>query len=370
MSKENSRSLIISSLDVQKIVHKVGLDKLMDTIISRLTFAIANYDSDKIDIPIRSGFNYSLPKTGLIEWMPVYQKGEEVIIKVVGYHPNNPKLHGLPTIVSTISSYSTHTGNLKGILDGVLPTAFRTGAASALASRLMAKPNSSILGLIGCGAQAVTQFHALSRIFGIEKVLIYDIDQESTMNFQNRCSAFNHNAEIIVADIDKIMSESDIVCSATSIGIGEGPLFHEGIYKKHLHVNAVGSDFAGKVELPLSLLKQSFVAPDFKNQAEIEGECQQLSSLEIGPELSELVQNYEDHVDIQNRITVFDSTGWALEDKVMMDLFMEYALKFGYGTTIQIESISQDAKNPYAFANQQSDTERAIRNYVMTRKEV
>ena len=70
--------------------------------------------------------------------MPVYKKGKEVVIKVVGYHPHNPGKFNLPTILSSISSYDTTTGHLKGIADGVLLTALRTGAASAVASKVMA----------------------------------------------------------------------------------------------------------------------------------------------------------------------------------------------------------------------------------------
>ena len=101
--------------------------------------------------------------------MPIYKKGAEVVIKVVGYHPKNPKNFNLPTILSSISSYDTKTGHLMGIADGVLLTALRTGAASAVASELLAKPESTTLGLIGCGAQSITQLHALSRYSNLKR---------------------------------------------------------------------------------------------------------------------------------------------------------------------------------------------------------
>ena len=82
-----------------------------------------------IKIPARSGFNYNVPQLGLIEWMPLYQVGSKVTIKIVGYHPKNPKIFGLPTILSSISQYDTITGHLLGLADGVLLTALRTGAA-------------------------------------------------------------------------------------------------------------------------------------------------------------------------------------------------------------------------------------------------
>jgi ornithine cyclodeaminase/alanine dehydrogenase-like protein (mu-crystallin family) len=281
--------------------------------------------------------------------MPIYKTGEEVVIKVVGYHPNNPEKFKLPTILSTISSYDTKTGHLKGLVDGVLLTALRTGAASAMATKYLAHPKSSVLGLIGCGAQSITQLHAISRLFPITKVLIYDTDLEAVKSFENRSSLLGLDVEVSQKEIEDILKESDIICTATSIEVGEGPLFETYTSKPHLHINALGSDFPGKIELPVSLLKNSFVCPDFNEQAKIEGECQQLSDDEIGSDLYSVIQNFDDYKHLKNELTVFDSTGWALEDQVVMDLFLDLAKEFNIGTEVSLENISDDVKNPYHF---------------------
>lgn len=343
------KTLVLSGDDVNSIVDKFGLNELMDLLISNLTKAIATYDSREIEIPIRSGFNYEGENPGLVEWMPLHKKGEEVTIKVVGYHPRNPDHFRLPTILSTISSYDTATGHLKGITDGVLLTALRTGATSAIASRYLADPNSSTLGLIGCGAQSVTQLHAISRVFELKRVLINDIDSEAIATFKDRCEMLNLSAEIVQAPVVQILKESDIVCTSTSVDVGKGPLFSNSETNTRLHINAVGSDFPGKIELPLALLQQSVVIPDFLEQAMIEGECQQLKKHEIGPDLINLLQNSSDFEEFKEKRTVFDSTGWALEDQVVMDLFLELANKFNVGIELEIENTSVDAKNPYHF---------------------
>lgn len=349
MPLQKEKTLILSGDDVIRIVEKFGIDHLMDSLIERLTNAVQNFDTSKTEIPIRSGFNYQTENPGLIEWMPVYKKGKEVVIKVVGYHPQNPDNFNLPTILSSISSYDTKTGHLIGIADGVLLTALRTGAASAVASRLLAKPESAVLGLIGCGAQAVTQLHALSRIFKFSEVLIYDIDQKSMDTFKDRIEMLDINMDIKTSSIQDIIETSDIVCTGTSIEVGTGPLFQYRTSKPHLHINAVGSDFPGKTELPKELLLQSFVCPDFFEQAKIEGECQQLADNEISPDWVEVLQNTSDFAAIKERISVFDSTGWALEDQVVMDLFLDLAEEFNIGLEVAIENVSEDAKNPYHF---------------------
>jgi ornithine cyclodeaminase/alanine dehydrogenase-like protein (mu-crystallin family) len=347
MNKINT--LILTASDVNTLMQKYGINRLMDDLIFRLIKEFENFNDIDTVIPIRSGFNYDSEHVGLVEWMPIYKTGEEVVIKVVGYHPKNPTIFNLPTILSTISSYDTKTGHLKGLVDGVLLTALRTGAASAVATKYLAHPESSILGLIGCGAQSITQLHAISRLFPIKEVLIYDTDTEALESFQNRSSLLGLNIEVIHKEIVDILKESDVICTATSIEVGKGPLFKHYNHKPHLHINALGSDFPGKIELPKSLLKESFVCPDFTEQAKIEGECQQLLDDEIGSDLFTVIQNYDEYNHLKDELTVFDSTGWALEDQVVMDLFLDLAHEFKIGMEVSLENISDDVKNPYHF---------------------
>ncbi len=349
MLRKKQKTLILTGDDVISIVEKFGLNQLMDSLIDRLTSTIENFDTSKTEIPIRSGFSYKSENPGLVEWMPVHQKGKEVVIKIVGYHPKNPENFNLPTILSSISSYDTNTGHLKGIADGVLLTALRTGAASAVASNCLAKPDSSILGLIGCGAQAVTQLHALSRVFELSKVMIYDIDQSTMNSYAERISMLDLEIAIEFSTIEEIIEKSDIVCTETSIEVSTGPLFEHNTNKPHLHINAIGSDFPGKTELPLAILRNSFVCPDFLEQAKIEGECQQLNDSEIGSDLVEVVKKSDIFKNLQSEMSVFDSTGWALEDQVVMDLFLDIACEHGIGLEIAIENVTEDAKNPYHF---------------------
>lgn len=332
------------------MVSHYGLDVLMDELITRLEVATKQFNNQNTIIPIRSGFNYQQPHAGLVEWMPLYQKGEKVSIKLVGYHPENPEQYQLPTILSTISSYDTATGHLIGVVDGVFATALRTGAASAIASRAMAKVDSSVLGLIGCGAQAVTQLHAISRLFSIREVLLCDVDDATIYSFSERCEVLDLDIKYQSTSIEQLVQQSDIICTATSVEVGKGPLFKNLETLPHLHINAVGADFPGKVELPLDLLKQSFVCPDFIEQAFKEGECQRLDRAKITVDITQVLANPSIYQHLRKQRTVYDSTGWALQDHIVMEFFMEYAQKIGAGQFVKIENTPEDAKNPYSFA--------------------
>ena len=345
---------ILSIKDVQKIVQHVGLDGLMDEMIDRLTEAIVAFDTQATHVRTRDGFHYANPDMGLLEWMPVLHLSGRITIKTVGYHPTNPDKRNLPTILGTISSFDTQSGHLIGIADGTFVTALRTGAASAVASAVLASPEASVLGLIGCGAQAVTQLHALARRFPIQKVLIHDADPAAEQDFAARVAALHIPAEIEIAPLARLIPSADILCTATSVGIGGGPVFEDIQTKPGLHINAAGSDFPGKVELPVSLLRRSFVCPDVREQCLREGECQQLAPEEIGADLAEVVKHPAQYEHLRHQSTVFDSTGWALEDHVAMELLLSHANHLGLGTEIQIESYSADVKDPYQFLSQSS----------------
>jgi ornithine cyclodeaminase/alanine dehydrogenase-like protein (mu-crystallin family) len=337
--------------DIRRATEVIGLDTMMDQIIDRLHRAFETYDPANIEVPIRSGFHYDSPQTGLIEWMPVMARGQHALMKLVCYHPMNPAQSNLPTILSNFALIDTANGHMIAISDGTFLTALRTGAASAVATRALAATDGGVVGMIGCGAQAISQLHALSRVFSVELVLFWDTDPLARRSFPGRISEWlPQGTRLVETPTDLIVPNVDVLCTATSIAVGEGPLFDHGMTRDTLHVNAVGSDFPGKVELPSALLDAAIVIPDFAQQALVEGECQQLDSDNVGPELYKVLQGAKS--DSLRRVrTVFDSTGWALEDLVAMEALVEWSEQLDLGSEIQLESIPQDPKNPYVFAD-------------------
>lgn len=344
------KTLLLSQSDLHEIVSRVGVDRMMDELIARLRTALIAFDTAETEIPVRAGFHYEAPVPGLIEWMPLLAKNESVLMKIVGYHPDSPDKLRLPTILSTLSRYDPTSGHLLALVDGTFLTAMRTGAASALASQALAKPDSATIGLIGCGAQAVTQLHALNRMFPVTDVLIHDVDPTALKTFRDRVANFSSNGfRIHPTPVSELVASSDILCVATSVPIGAGPVFAAQETRPWLHVNAVGSDFPGKIECPRDLLLRSFVCPDVPGQAMREGECQQLTAAQIGADFATLIKDAESYEALRLRTSVFDSTGWALEDQVALSLLLEIAQAFDLGTDIQIENVSMDPRSPYEF---------------------
>ena len=343
-------TIILTRNDIAEIVSRVGLHQLMDDMISELRQTLLKFDNKLTQVRTRDGFSYFTPYPGVLEWMPVMQVDDFAVIKVVSYNPGNPLLYRVPTIISTLSLYNIRTGHLMALADGIFTTALRTGAASAIASEVLANPASEVIGLVGCGAQAVTQLHALSRLFDIKRVLAYDTDSDVLASFPERCRFLGLNLQL--ASRQELEEESDIICTATSVGLDEGPVIDGMNLKPWVHINAVGSDLPRKIELPLQLLRESLVCPDYRAQATVEGECQQLKGDEIGPELIDLVKHASDYRLQQQSKTVFDSTGFALEDKAAMQVLLAMAKEVGVGRMLPIESMDVDPIDPYSFVRE------------------
>ncbi|CAM5483863.1 ornithine cyclodeaminase family protein [Streptomyces pilosus] len=340
-------TVILTRQHIAKIVEEKGLDHFMDRMIARLGEAFREGGYGGIT-PARDGFLRGPADTAILEWMPHHRPGDSITIKTVGYTPSNPQDHRLPTIIGTMTRYDDVTGRLLAVCDGILPTAVRTGAAAAVASRLLARPDSRVLGLVGAGAQAVTQAHALSRVFPLERILVHDIEPAHERTFAERVEFLGLDVEVVPVAV--LEAAADIICTVTSVGVGAGPVLPGVRLQPHAHVNAIGADLIGKFEVPLHVLKSAFVTTDHRGQALREGESQQLVESDLGPDLMDLCADPSLAERHRDGLTVFDSTGFALEDHIAFDVLLELAGDAGIGDYVRIEHLPEDALDPYAFA--------------------
>ena len=339
-------TLVLDAASIGRILEVVGRDALMDLVIDRLRLRYVEMETTPSDARDRDGFRYDKPALGLIEWMPTHEIGGPVVVKMVGYHPTNPVQRQLPSVIATTSMWDTVTGQLVAIADGTLLTAVRTGAASAIATDLLTDGRSVTIGMIGLGAQAVTQAHAISRVRTVDRIIGFDVDDDVAESFARRVEFLG--VEVVLVDrADAILGMVDVLCTCTSVDIDAGPVLTDGAHRSGLHVNAVGADFPGKTELPRSLLERSFVVPDVTSQCRVEGECQQLDPDRIGPDLAALMRTPELANAYQDQLTVYDSTGWAVQDAVALQVAVELAAHHGIGDQMQIEHLPADPYDPY-----------------------
>lgn len=340
-------TLVLTAKDLRKLVAASSLDGLLDRIIRRLGEGLEAAHAGGFSALQRSGFCYGGPDQGLLEWMPG-RDDRSTTVKLVGYHPRNPE-QAIPTVLSVIAAFENSTGHVEAIADATFLTALRTGAASALATDVLSDPASRTLGLIGCGAQAVTQLHAISRVRGLERVLLFDTDKRVEASFAQRVAPLGLGVKIERAPLPELLAASDILCTCTSVAPQDGPVFPDSERRSGLHINAIGSDFPGKTELPASILEEAFVCADFPEQCLLEGECQRFDASMIDCDLAKLWCDSAAFEVERSRLTVFDSTGWALEDHYALEVLVAEAARLGVGEHVEIEASALDPHNPYGF---------------------
>jgi ornithine cyclodeaminase/alanine dehydrogenase-like protein (mu-crystallin family) len=332
------------------IVRRVGLDAFLDELITRFVKALADHDPEVMQTIMRTGFRYSKPDFGLVEWMPVMEVGRRASIKTVGYHPKNPVERAAPSVLATTSLYDTTDGRLLALCEATFLTALRTGAVSAVVSDVLAVPGASMLGVVGCGAQSVTQIHAISRVRPIERILAFDADESVAATLARRVDRAGVSALVeVVASAEEVLSEVDILCVATSVETGLGPVVSDGSHRPWLHINAVGADHPGKFELPATLLRRAVVIPDLVEQCLLEGESQHVPERDLGPDLPSLVRHRDRHEAKRAELTVFDSTGWALEDLIAAELVLDHGERLGEGFVLDLQPVPLDPYDPYEF---------------------
>ena len=247
-------------------------------------------------------------------------------LKWVNVHPKN-KVRGLPTVMAIMIYNDLETGYPLAVMDATEITAFRTGAASAIASKYLARRDSKSLGIIGAGSQAYTQIQAHIELFELNSINVFDLSATATDTLIKNLPDYpvkNRSLEEATA--------SDIVCTLTP---ARTPFLKREWIIPGTHINAVGADAKGKQELEPSILKDAVVVVDDLEQAKNAGEINVpvsqgiYSTDEVYATLGEIVTGRKRGRVSDKTITVFDSTGVAIEDLAVAKLVYRKANQSG-----------------------------------------
>ena len=236
-------------------------------------------------------------------------------LKWVNVHPGNSR-RGLPTVMALIVLNDPATGFPLAILDGTLITRMRTGASGAIAASVLARRDSKVLGLIGCGAQAETQLSCLLKRIALKKVLVWGPTASNRSRFLKRMKSLKTILQPC-ASIEEAVRSSDIVTTVTP---SRHPLVRAQWVKPGTHLNAIGADAKGKQELDPRILKRARLVVDDVHQACYSGELNVpfskglITLKDIDATLGEVIAGKKAGRRSSKEVTVFDSTGLAIQD--------------------------------------------------------
>jgi len=273
--------------------------------------------------------------------MPAYvHVGNRLGAKLVSIFPNNRGLD-LPTIHAAVILLNAATGQPAALLEGTALTAIRTGAASGLATDLLARSDASTLAILGSGAQARTQLEAVCCVRNIERVFVYSRTQAHAEQFAaDMAGQRGAPASIEVAtSAQEACREADVVCAATRSTM---PVLGTADVRAGTHINAIGSYTPAMREVDPGLVRVSTVFVDQRQAALAEAgeviDCVKDGSLAENDltELGEVVNGARPGRKTAEQITLFKSVGLAVQDVTAAQQALTAAMQKKLGTAVNL----------------------------------
>ena len=232
------------------------------------------------------------------------------------------------------------TGDVICIMNGGYLTAIRTGAASGVATKYLArKADGQVAGIFGAGVQAKMQLWAIAEARNLSRAIVYDISESAVNAFISEMSK-KLNLEIICAASADEVLQADIICTATSSAT---PLFDGNKVREGAHINGIGSHTPGARELDTAIVKRSKFIGDsreacFKEAGDIiiPVNAGEIPESHFYAELGEIIAGKKDARINDKEITIFKSNGLAIQDAATAKLVYEKAVSAGIGIRVEI----------------------------------
>lgn len=327
--------LALTRHDVQNLVPMSTAIELMKQVFTDLSAGrTVSPRRTPIEVPDQAGVTL---------FMPAYVPSAEGLgVKIVSVFPRNAAL-GKPTIHAVVVLTSAETGEALALLDGTFLTALRTGAVAGAATDLLARRDSTILTVIGAGAQGVTQAWAVATVRPIERVFVYDLNRAAVDSFAERLSAYDATlaAKVVAADDPSdAVSRSDVVCTATT---SRQVVFSAGAVAAGTHINAIGAFTPEMQEIPEEVVARASVVVDAVEAALAEAgdlliplNRGLVSREHFSTELGQVTAGSAPGRTSRDQITLFKSVGNAVQDVIVARRAVTAAEERGIGQRVEL----------------------------------
>ncbi len=257
------------------------------------------------------------------------------VAKLNANFPGNNAHFGLPTIQGVIVVFDAENGVPLAILDSIDITIKRTAAASAVAAKYLARKESSVATICGCGQQGRAQLLAVLLVLPLTKIYAFDINKRAAIDFRNELSPELKIDIELVRDLPSAIQKSDVCITCTTAN--ESFVCKEDV-SPGTFIAAVGADNEDKQEIDSALIASAKVVADSLEQSCAIGDVHHaiahglMRKEDVYAELCEIVAGQKIGRVADDEIIVFDSTGVAIEDAVAAAAVYERALADDIGT--------------------------------------
>ncbi len=272
------------------------------------------------------------------EWeaMPSYiEEPHAAACKWVSIRENNREKYNLPTVFSILIYTEPESGFPLAIVDGSYHTVMRTGSAGAVSAKWMARKNSKTLAIVGAGHMAEGALATCNEVFDWEDVRVWSRTQSTLDHFARTQQPKYDRFEIKTStDAETVVTGADVVVTLTP---ARAPIIREDWIAPGTHIAAVGADKAGDQELEGTLLAKARVFVDDIRQCRTDGEINVplsqglITEDDIAGEIGEIIIGDKPGRTSEDEITIFDSTGIALQDSATVPLEYQRAMEAGVG---------------------------------------
>jgi alanine dehydrogenase len=329
------KTLILTDDEVKKLLS-------LSEVIEAVESAFKEKGLGRVQMPAKI-YLYYRRYGGDLRAMPAFLEDLDVsAVKIVNVHPQNRAKNGLPTVMAVITLIDPSTGAPLAIMGGTTITDMRTGAAGGVAAKYLARKGPKVVGLVGAGAQARTQLMALLEVHKcIEEVRVWSRTEETKKKFVTEIQRACGDATqlVAVAGVHEAVEGADIVVTTTP---SRKPLVMDNMVSAGTHVTCIGADAVGKEELDPAILKRAKIVVDDWAQASHSGEINVplsrglITRKNVWAEIGEIVAGLKLGRQKQDEITVFTSTGLAVQDAVTAKIAYNKALAAKVGQLIKI----------------------------------
>jgi alanine dehydrogenase len=264
-----------------------------------------------------------------------------LVAKLNANFPGNNARFGLPTIQGVIVVFDAESGAPLAILDSIDITLKRTAAASAVAAKHLARKESSVATICGCGQQGRAQLRAVLLILPLTKIYAFDVNEHAAINFRNELLPELKIDIELVRDLPSAIQKSDVCITCTT---ANKSFVCKGDVSPGTFIAAVGADDEHKQEIDSALIASAKVVADSLEQSCAIGDVHHaiakglMRKEDVYAELCEIVAGHKIGRVADDEIIVFDSTGVAIEDAVAAAAVYERALANGIGTDFDFAS--------------------------------
>lgn len=260
--------------------------------------------------------------------------------KINGNFFGNSERFRLPNIQGLIFLADGENGSPLAVMDSIEITIVRTGAATAVAAKCLARADSRIATICGCGNQGRIQLRALMRVLQLEHVYAFDLDFERARRFAEELSPRLAIAIEPVRHAGDAVLRSDVCVTCTP---ARGPIIMASHVRRGTFIAAVGADSAEKSEIDPAIFSSSKVVADIIEQCVRIGDIHhaiETGAIAIGDvhaELGEILCGRKTGRVSDDEVTIFDSTGAALQDVAAAAVVYERAIALGRGQSIAFD---------------------------------